>query len=78
VVLAINDRGYADHLHRVLAPVAAEAGALYFSTHALAPASDGASFVRDGHFTKAKNELLARRMAELVNARLGRAPARGI
>jgi hypothetical protein len=74
VVLAINDFGYADHLHRVLAPAVADSGAVYLSTHEIAPATDSSNFMDDGHFIPAKNDLIARRLAELVNQRLGRAP----
>lgn len=72
VVLAINDQGYADHLHKVLAPIAADDSIVYFSTHELAPASDSGSFVRDGHFIAAKDRLMGRKLVELLNDRLGR------
>ena len=72
VVLAINDRGYSDHLHRVLAPIVATDEAVYLSTHELAPASDIGNFLKDGHFIPAKDQLIAGKLAELINARLNR------
>ena len=72
VILAINDSGYADHLHRVLAPAVSADAAVYFSTHELAPASESGNFVKDGHFTAAKDRLMGRRLAELINDRLQR------
>ena len=72
VVVAINDRGYSDHLHRVLAPGLVDSRALYFSTHELAPATEAGNFLADGHFVPAKDRLFARKLAELINARLGR------
>lgn len=72
VIVAINDRGYADHLHRVLAPVVSSDTALYFSTHELAPASESGNFLKDGHFVADKDRLMGRRLAELLNERLNR------
>ena len=72
VVLAINDRGYSDHLHRVLAPIVAGSEAVYLSTHELAPASDVGNFLKDGHIIPAKDQLIANKLAELINARLNR------
>jgi len=72
VILAIHDRGYADHLHRVLGPVVTGDAAVYLSTHELAPATESGNFIRDGHFTAAKDQLVGRRLAELINSRLGR------
>ena len=72
VVLAINDRGYPDHLHRVLAPIVAGSGAVYLSTHEVAPASDASNFLKDGHFVPAKDRLIALKLSELINARLNR------
>ena len=72
VVLAINDRGYADHLHKALAPLVTDATVVYFSTHELAPASDGGNFVKDGHFIAVKDRLIGSKLAELINSRLSR------
>ena len=72
VVLAINDRGYSDHLHRVLAPIVTGSEAVYLSTHELAPASDVGNFLKDGHIIPAKDQLIANKLAELINARLNR------
>jgi hypothetical protein len=72
VVLAIHDRGYADHLHKVLAPAVDNTGAVYLSTHETASAADGSNFQRDGHFVPAKDRLMARKLALLIDARLGR------
>jgi hypothetical protein len=73
MVLAINDRGYADHLHQVLAPVVADSPAVYLIAMNLAPASNSSNFLRDGHFIPAKGRLMARKLAQQVNARFGRA-----
>jgi hypothetical protein len=72
VVMAINDRGYADHLHRVLAPIVAADRAVYMSTHELAPASESANFVKDGHFIATKDQLMGRKLIESINSRLDR------
>ncbi len=72
VVLAINDLGYADHLHKALAPIVADPTIVYFSTHELAPASDSGNFVKDGHFIASKDRLMGRKLFELLNNRLGR------
>lgn len=72
VIVVINDSGYADHLHRVLAPVVSDDAAVYFSTHELAPASESGNFVKDGHFAAAKDRLMGRKLAELINDRLHR------
>lgn len=72
VILVINDRGYADHLHKALAHFSNEEGALYFSTHELAPATDMGNFVKDGHFTAVKDQLLGRKLLDLLNLRLNR------
>jgi hypothetical protein len=73
VVVAINDRGYADHLHKVLAPILTDGSAVYLSTHEIASASESNNFLRDGHFIPAKDQLMARKLAQAINARLGRA-----
>jgi len=77
VVVAINDRGQADHLHRVLEPMlvtddAAARKVVYMSTHRLAPSSDNSNFIRDGHFKSDKDSLMGRHLLDLINQRLGR------
>ncbi|MGH8223764.1 MAG: hypothetical protein ACREQZ_12405 [Woeseiaceae bacterium] len=72
VIVAINDRGYADHLHQILRPAVRDDLAVYLSTHELAPATDSGNFLKDGHFTPAKDRLVGRRLAALINARLDR------
>ncbi len=72
VILVINDRGYADHLHKALAHFSTAEGVLYFSTHEIAPPADIGNFVKDGHFTAVNDQLLGRKLLDLLNQRLNR------
>lgn len=72
VLLLIDDRGHADHLERVFAPVSSRPEVLCFSTHEVAEPADAANFVADGHFTPTVNQRIAAALRERLNARLGR------
>lgn len=75
VVIVINDRGFADHLHQVVAPIAARKDVIYLSTHELAPAGVAANFQKDGHFVPAKDRLFAAALLQQIDARLNRPSA---
>ena len=70
VILLINDLGYGDHLFRALAPALDAAGIAYVSTHEMAPVTDPANFVGDGHFTKITERVIAEQL--LATIRLAR------
>lgn len=59
VVVLIGDRGYGDDLAGALAPALASGAITHLSTAAVAPATDTANFVADGHFTITANRRLA-------------------
>ena len=66
VVLLFNDRGYADDLYRALAPTLDAHDIPYVSTHTMAPASNLANFIADGHFTPENDVLFARAFLDLL------------
>ncbi len=72
VLLLIDDRGYADHLDRLMAPLAADPELLSFSTFELANPNDLGNFVSDGHFTVAVNERLAAALRTRIDQLLDR------
>jgi hypothetical protein len=55
LVLLIQDRGYNDHLYRLLGETLDSKGIPFVSTHTSAPASDITNFISDGHFTQEAN-----------------------
>ncbi|MCC6487095.1 MAG: hypothetical protein IT364_06305 [Candidatus Hydrogenedentes bacterium] len=66
VVYLVNDRGYSDHLYRLLAPTLDSEGIPYVSTHTYAPADNPANFIGDGHFTEAANAEIVAAMHALI------------
>lgn len=72
VVVVVNDRGYDDHLWRALERTLHDERVPFVSTHALAPATDAANFVADGHLVGAAN----RRIGEAVARAIRREDAR--
>ncbi len=72
VVVVVNDRGYDDHLWRVLEGPLRAGHVPFVSTHALAPATDASNFVADGHLVGAAN----RRVGEAVARAIAREDAR--
>jgi len=74
VVLLVNDRGYADHLFKALAPTLEKTAIPYVSTHDIAPATDPDNFVADGHFTTEANARIAKKLQDLIRDKLGDTP----
>ncbi len=72
VLLLIDDRGYGDHLDRLMAPVTDDPELLSFSTHDLADPDDPGNFVADGHFTAAVDDRLAAALRARIDQRLDR------
>ncbi len=70
IVILFNDRGYHDHLFQALKPTLEQESIPYISTHTIAPASDPANFVKDGHFTKQANLKITEAVVELINQHL--------
>ena len=73
IVLLFNDRGYDDHLYRLLQPTLEQNQIPFVSSHEIAPATDGNNFVSDGHFTRAVDQRIAQKVLDLVNERIDRA-----
>jgi hypothetical protein len=72
LVLLIQDRGYDDHLYRVLQPTLERSGIAYVSTHEMAGTGNPQNFVGDGHFTAVANQRIAAAVLAVINQRLGR------
>ncbi len=72
IVILFNDRGYEDHLYQMLHPTLDAKQIPYFSTHAVAPATDGTNFVGDGHFTEEANQKISAQVLSLVRQELKR------
>ncbi|UUX96833.1 hypothetical protein [Aquabacterium sp. J223] len=70
VVLLLHDGQSGDALHRLLSPVLTAHGVDHVSTHEVAPTSDRANFIGDGHFTPLANL----RIAAELRKQLARAP----
>jgi hypothetical protein len=68
MILLIHDRPYGDALFRLLGPTLEAERVPYFSTHLVAPTSDPANFVGDGHFTHAANERIGREALRVLRA----------
>ncbi|HEY9626393.1 MAG TPA: hypothetical protein V6C84_03755 [Coleofasciculaceae cyanobacterium] len=75
IVLLFNDRGYDDHLYRLLQPTLKQNQIPFVSTHEIAPATDGTNFVGDGHFTEAIDRQIAQKVLGLINEKRDRTPA---
>ncbi|MDF5713194.1 MAG: hypothetical protein PUP93_04740 [Rhizonema sp. NSF051] len=69
IVLLFNDRGYDDHLFRALEPTLKSAAIPYVSTHNIAPASNLANFIPDGHFVKSVDQQIAKAVFKLIGDR---------
>jgi hypothetical protein len=68
IVLLLQDGSSADALHRLLAPLLSAQGVEYVSTHAVAPTSDRANFIPDGHFTPEANWRIAGELQKVLAA----------
>jgi hypothetical protein len=68
IVLLLHDRGYSDHLYRLLKPKLEKDAIPYVSSHELCPTDDPTNFVPDGHFTEAANERIAESILKIVRA----------
>lgn len=73
IVLLFNDRGYDDHLYRLLQPTLEQNQIPFVSTHEIAPATDGSNFVGDGHFIPEVDQRIAQKVLEIVNEKIDRA-----
>ncbi len=69
IVLLFNDRGYDDHLFQALEPTLKSAAIPYVSTHNIAPASNLANFIPDGHFVKSVDQQIAQAVFKLIGDR---------
>ena len=67
IVLLLNDRGYDDHLFQALSGTLKSAAIPYVSTHNIAPATNLANFLPDGHFVKSANKEIAKAVLTLIN-----------
>jgi hypothetical protein len=67
IVLLLHERGYADHLYRLLEPVLARDSIPYVSTHTICPADEPSNFVPDGHYTGEATERIAREILQLAD-----------
>ena len=72
IVLILNNRGYEDHLFKVLEPSLKANSVSYVSTHSIAPASDVRNFLSDGHFTEEVDRAIAKEVVKLINTSLER------
>jgi hypothetical protein len=70
IALLIEDRGYQDHVSRVLEPDLARDRIPYLSTHTISPDSDPRNFVGDGHFTHEANKKIAQALLEVIRHEL--------
>lgn len=70
IVYVINDRGYSDHLFKVLSPTLEAEHIPYVSTHDYAPDSDLSNFQSDGHFTHAVDEITAQKFQDILQTYL--------
>lgn len=70
LVVLFNDRGFDDHLYQLLEPTLKANQIPYISTHAIVPATDGANFIGDGHFTQAANQKIAEKTLGLIQQEL--------
>jgi hypothetical protein len=68
IVWLIHDRPYGDTLYRFLAPTLESNCIAYMSTHRVAPTSNPANFVPDGHFTHEANKRIGHEALEILRA----------
>lgn len=73
VALLIHDRGYRDHLYRLLEPVLARDAIPSLSTHRICPDTDPRNFVTDGHFTHEATDKIAAALLDLIHRELSSA-----
>jgi hypothetical protein len=66
IILVINDRGYDDHLFKIINQTLEEESIHYISTHNISPATNLSNFVSDGHFTKKANLKIAEKVLDLI------------
>jgi len=71
VVLVINNRGYDDHLYRLLNDTLRTEAIPFVSTHQRCPATNPRFFVSDGHFTHEANRQFGEALHELIQDELG-------
>lgn len=67
-VILFNDRGFGDHLYKVLEPVLVNNNVLHYSTHDEYPANKLSNFISDGHFTPAIDTSIAVKVMERITA----------
>jgi hypothetical protein len=70
LVILFNDRGFDDHLYKLLQPTLEANQIPYVSTHEIAPATDGTNFISDGHFTPAANQKIAEKTLDVIRQEL--------
>jgi len=70
IVLLFEDRGYADHLSRALAPTLDAADVRYVATGRIAPATQLGNFLADGHFRPEIDQRIAQQVLETIREEL--------
>jgi len=72
ILLLLNNRGYDDHLYRLLEPMLREENLPYVSTHDICPSTDVGNLAADGaHFNHEANRRVARAVLDLIGGRAG-------
>jgi hypothetical protein len=66
IALLIEDRGYRDHLTRILEPILERDAVPFVSTHTICPDTDPRNFIADGHFTPEGNTKIARALLDVI------------
>ena len=69
--MLFEDRGYSGHLEAAFAATLDAEHISYLSSHAIAPASDAANFIADGHFTPEIDRQLAALFLQRIRALAG-------
>lgn len=67
VVMLFNDRGYGDHLYAATHTRLDELNVPYLSSHEIVDPDNALNFVQDGHFREEFDQLLAARLARLID-----------
>lgn len=66
ITLLIEDRGYGDHVERILEPVLKRDAIPFLSTHSICPDTDPRNFIADGHFAPAANARIGQALREVI------------
>lgn len=66
IILLLQDGNSGDALFKLLGPSLEEAGLEFVSTHDIAPTTNSANFVSDGHFSAAANHRITKKLLQLI------------